>query len=162
MKKYVISQFGRPHGLVGRLAGVIMAHRASNKLRNRWTVNLLNLEPSHQVLEVGCGPGIALAQIAECLEGGRVVGLDFSKTMHDMAAKRNRQAIRDGRVSLVMGSAEELDDFTEAEIPLRISGPLTDPTIAPDIEDMVKQEVKKQVEEELKDRLLDKLFRERD
>ncbi len=59
-------------------------------------------------------------------------------------------------------SAEELDDFTEAEIPLRISGPLTDPTIAPDIEDMVKQEVKKQVEEELKDRLLDKLFRERD
>jgi AsmA protein len=59
-------------------------------------------------------------------------------------------------------SQEELDDFTEAEIPLRVSGPLTDPTIAPDIEDMVKQEVKKQVEEELKDRLLDKLFRDRD
>jgi AsmA protein len=59
-------------------------------------------------------------------------------------------------------SPDELDDFTEAEIPLRISGPLADPTIAPDIEDMVKQEVKKQVEEELKDRLLDKLFRDRD
>lgn len=59
-------------------------------------------------------------------------------------------------------SPEELDDFTAAEIPLRVSGPLTDPTIAPDIEDMVKQEVKKQVEEELKDRLLDKLLRDRD
>ena len=59
-------------------------------------------------------------------------------------------------------SAEELEDFTKAEIPLRISGSLADPTIAPDIEDMVKQEVKKQVEEELKDRLLDKLFRDRD
>ena len=59
-------------------------------------------------------------------------------------------------------SEEELEDFTKAEIPLRISGSLADPTIAPDIEDMVKQEVKKQVEEELKDRLLDKLFRDRD
>ena len=113
MKKYLISQFGRPHGLVGRLAGVIMAHRSSNKLRNRWTVNLLDLEPSHQVLEVGSGPGIALAQVAECLTTGRVVGLDFSETMHDMAASRNRQAIDDGRVSLIIGSAEELDQATD-------------------------------------------------
>jgi SAM-dependent methyltransferase len=103
MKKYLISQFGRPHGLVGRLAGSIMAHRASNKLRNRWTVDLLNLEPSNQVLEVGSGPGIALAQVAGRLASGQVVGLDYSKTMHDMAAKRNRQAFRDGRVILVVG-----------------------------------------------------------
>lgn len=116
MKKYLISQFGRPHGLVGRLAGSIMAHRASNKLRNRWTVDLLNLEPSHQVLEVGSGPGIALALVVGCLTSGRVVGLDYSKTMHDMAAQRNRQAIRDGRVSLVIGSAEELDQTTDTAL----------------------------------------------
>jgi len=113
MKKYLISQFGRPHGLIGRLAGRIMAHRTSNQLRNRWTVGLLDLQPSDQVLEVGSGPGIALVQVAGCLTSGRVVGLDHSKTMHDMAAKRNRQAIRDGRVSLVIGSAEELDQMTD-------------------------------------------------
>lgn len=55
-------------------------------------------------------------------------------------------------------SPEELDDFTEAEIPLRISGPLTDPSIVPDIEKMLTDEVKKKVEEELKERLLDKLL----
>ncbi len=55
-------------------------------------------------------------------------------------------------------SPEELDDFTEAEIPLRISGPLADPRIAPDVEKMLKDEVKKKVEEELKERLLDKLL----
>jgi SAM-dependent methyltransferase len=113
MKKYLISQFGRPHGLIGRLAGSIMAHRASNQLRNRWTVGLLDLQPSDQVLEVGSGPGIALAQVAGCLTSGRVVGLDYSKTMHDMAAKRNRHAIRDGRASLVIGSAEELDQMAD-------------------------------------------------
>lgn len=53
---------------------------------------------------------------------------------------------------------EELKDFTAAEIPLRISGPLADPTITPDIEEMLKKEVKKKVEEEVKDRLLDKIF----
>lgn len=57
---------------------------------------------------------------------------------------------------------EELDDFSKAEIPLKISGPLTDPSIAPDVEEMLKEEAKKKVEEEIKDRLLDKLFRDRD
>jgi AsmA protein len=55
-------------------------------------------------------------------------------------------------------SPEELEDFTEAEIPLKISGPLTDPSIAPDVEEMLKEEVKKKVEEELRERLLDKLL----
>ncbi len=57
---------------------------------------------------------------------------------------------------------EELEDFTEAEIPLRISGSLAAPSIAPDVEEMLKEEVKKKVEEELKERLLDKLFRDDD
>lgn len=57
-------------------------------------------------------------------------------------------------------SAGELEDFTEARVPLKITGSLADPSISPDIEDMVKEEVKKKVEEELKDRLLDKLFRD--
>jgi AsmA protein len=55
-------------------------------------------------------------------------------------------------------SPEELEDFTEAEIPLRIRGPLTDPSIAPDVEKMLTEEVKKKVEEELRERLLDKLL----
>ena len=59
-------------------------------------------------------------------------------------------------------SPEELDDFTSAEIPLKISGSLADPSIAPDIEKMLTDEVKKKVEEELKDRLLDKLLRDND
>lgn len=55
-------------------------------------------------------------------------------------------------------TAEELDEFTQAKIPLRITGSLADPTIAPDIEEMLKDEVKKKVEEEIKDKLLKKLF----
>ena len=60
---------------------------------------------------------------------------------------------------LVEGVSEaELDEFTEAEIPLRITGSLLSPSIAPDIEEMLKEEVREKVEEEVKDKLLKKLF----
>ena len=49
---------------------------------------------------------------------------------------------------------EELKEFTEAVIPLRISGSLASPSIKPDVEDMLKRELKKKAEEELLDRLL--------
>jgi AsmA protein len=51
-------------------------------------------------------------------------------------------------------TAEELEEFTEAVIPLRITGPLADPSIKPDIEDMLKEEVKKEAKKKLFDRLL--------
>ncbi len=48
---------------------------------------------------------------------------------------------------------EELDEFTEAVIPLKITGTLDAPKVAPDIEQLLK----KKVEDELKDKLKDKL-----
>ena len=49
---------------------------------------------------------------------------------------------------------EELEEFTEAVIPIKVSGSLLDPSIAPDIETMLRTEV----EEEIRDVLLEKLF----
>ena len=48
---------------------------------------------------------------------------------------------------------EELDEFTEAVIPLKITGPLASPSIKPDVEKLLKN----RVEEEVKDLLKDKL-----
>ncbi len=56
--------------------------------------------------------------------------------------------------------AEELDEYTEAVIPIRITGPLADPSIKPDIGALARAEAKKIVDEkkdEVRDRLLDKL-----
>ena len=53
---------------------------------------------------------------------------------------------------------EELEEFTEAVIPLKITGSLLDPTIAPDVEAMLREEVKEKVEDEIKDLLRKKLF----
>jgi len=51
-------------------------------------------------------------------------------------------------------SEEELEEFTEAVIPLRITGPLADPSIKPDIEEALKEEVKEEVKKKLFEKLL--------
>ena len=50
-------------------------------------------------------------------------------------------------------SSEELDEFTEAVIPLTITGPIASPSVKPDLEELLKQ----RVEDEIKDLLKDKL-----
>jgi AsmA protein len=54
-------------------------------------------------------------------------------------------------------SEAELNDFTEAVIPLSITGSLADPSIRPDIEAMLRQEVERAVEKEA-DKLKKKLL----
>lgn len=108
----IAGQFERPHGLLGRLAGRIMATRGSNIERSRWTVALLDIEHRHHVLEIGCGPGLALAAIAARLEGGLAVGLDHSPLMIGHARNRLRAAIAAGKIELWLGDLAELDART--------------------------------------------------
>jgi SAM-dependent methyltransferase len=107
LKAYLISQFGNPRGLLGALAGNVMARRASNIKRNLWTIELMDLKPTDRVLEIGFGPGFALEQVCVHLNGGMAVGLDRSETMLRMARRRNHQAIAEGHLDLVLGSIEE-------------------------------------------------------
>ena len=58
-------------------------------------------------------------------------------------------------------SQEEIDDFTETVIPIKISGPLSSPRMAPDIEGIFRQQVEDAIQEEtdkLKNRLFDSLL----
>lgn len=48
---------------------------------------------------------------------------------------------------------EEIEEFTEAVIPLRITGPFASPSVKPDLEKLLQQ----RVEDEIKDKLKDKL-----
>ena len=106
-----VRQFGRPRGTAGRLAGRVMAHRTSNRRRNRWVVSLLDVRPTDRVLEIGFGPGIALAELTARVTSGRVYGIDHSEVMLRQAARRNAAAIRAGRLELRQAPVEALPDF---------------------------------------------------
>lgn len=49
---------------------------------------------------------------------------------------------------------EELEDFTEAVIPLKITGPLSSPSVKPDIQKLLQKRVEKEIKGQLLDRLL--------
>lgn len=102
----LVSQFGRPRGLAGHLAGIVMATRASNRARNLWTVEQLDIRPSDRVLEIGYGPGVGVAHAAR--RAARVVGVDVSRVMRRHAALRNRRGVASGRVDLRVGTIDDL------------------------------------------------------
>jgi SAM-dependent methyltransferase len=85
-----------------------MAVRPSNRRRSLWTVALLGVGPGDRVLEIGCGPGVALAACAARVRSGLVVGLDHSSLMLAQAARRNRRAIERGRARLALGGLDLL------------------------------------------------------
>ncbi len=108
IKSRLISQFSNPHGLLGRVAGQIMATRDSNVDRNIWIAGLLDPDPSAQILEVGHGPGIAIEQLWPNLNGGHIVGLDVSELMSSTARKRNQAGVDRGTVEFRVGDAQQI------------------------------------------------------
>jgi SAM-dependent methyltransferase len=107
----LMGQFARPRGLAGRLAGWEMAVRPSNRKRNLWAVDLLEVQPADRVLEIGFGPGVAIRALAGRASAGRVYGIDHSQVMVRQATARNRGAVEQGRVILRLGSAADLSTF---------------------------------------------------
>jgi ubiquinone/menaquinone biosynthesis C-methylase UbiE len=105
----LIRQFGHPRGVLGSVAGWVMANRASNRQRNRWVASLLNVQPTDRVLEIGFGPGLAIAELSRRVgPAGHVSGIDRSDVMLRQATRRNAAAIQAGRVTLTLGTVEQL------------------------------------------------------
>ncbi|TDB90615.1 methyltransferase domain-containing protein [Actinomadura sp. KC216] len=105
----VVRQFGNPRGAAGRVAGWVLAHRSSNRRRNEWVVSLLDVRPADRVLEIGFGPGLAIAEVDRRIgPSGHVYGIDHSDVMVRQASRRNAAGIRAGRITLALASVEQL------------------------------------------------------
>ena len=112
---WLVRQFGHPSGFWDHVADWIMARRPSNRRWNSWTVDLLNLQPGQRVLEIGCGPGLALSRSAAHVgDQGFVVGIDGSDVMVAQAADRNATALAEGRLHLHVAGVKALPDLGES------------------------------------------------
>jgi SAM-dependent methyltransferase len=126
-----LAQFHRPTGAVGHVAGWVMGRRSSNVARNRWAVQLLDVQPADRVIELGCGPGVAIAALATRAIRGSVVGVDHSQVMIRQGRRRNRAAIRAGRVRLIHTPVQSLsisDGPFNAALAVNTVGMWPDPT----------------------------------
>ena len=118
-----LAQFHHPTGAIGHVAGWIMGRRSSNVARNRWAVQLLDVQPTDRVIELGCGPGVAIAALATRAIRGLVVGVDHSQVMIGQARRRNRAAIQAGRVRLLTPQSSACPSATGPSTPRLPSTP---------------------------------------
>ena len=91
---------------MGRLIAFIMA-------RETWSQNVrameaLGIEQADHVLDIGCGHGRSLTELAARAPRGHIVGVDPSELMVEIAAQRNRSLIGATRVDVVLSSVESL------------------------------------------------------
>src|SRR5918995_1364819 len=107
----VRARFGRPAGLGGRAAGMLMAPRSSNRRRNTWAVSLLDVRRDDRVLELGFGPGLAIRELSRIAAEGYVCGIDHSELMVRRAKRGTAEGLRRGVVDLRLGSVDELPAF---------------------------------------------------
>jgi ubiquinone/menaquinone biosynthesis C-methylase UbiE len=80
----------------------------ANRKCAAWVIDLLDVQPSDKVLEVGFGPGVGIQLLISSASAGYVAGVDPSKEMVVQATTRNKNAIQRGHVDLRLGSVASL------------------------------------------------------
>ena len=85
----------------------------SNRLRA--IVEELEIEPDDDVLEIGCGHGVAATLVCEQLApgAGRLTAIDRSPKMIAAATKRNRAHVQAGRAEFLVATLEDLGPVLE-------------------------------------------------
>ena len=68
--------------------------------RIRWAVDLMDIQPDDQVLEIGCGPGAGAEAICARLETGRLFAIDRSESGVDRTKRRNAKHVEAGRLTV--------------------------------------------------------------
>jgi SAM-dependent methyltransferase len=103
---FMARQFGRPSGPAGHLVTRLLAR--GNDRFNRWLVHeLLAAVPAPRaVIELGCGPGIALQELLVTYPNAHVIGVDPSTVVLKSARRRNASAVAAGRLTLVSGDTQ--------------------------------------------------------
>lgn len=74
-----------------------------------WAVDMLELQPWHHVLEIGCGVGLMAEVICNNLEDGKLVAIDKSSFMIEKAKLRNKPFIAHGTVTFLTADFLKVD-----------------------------------------------------
>ena len=82
---------------------------ASVPARVRWAVETLAVKPSDQLLEIGCGPGVAAALICAQLVDGGMLAIDQSAIQIERARTRNEAHVAGGWLELETVALADLD-----------------------------------------------------
>jgi cyclopropane fatty-acyl-phospholipid synthase-like methyltransferase len=77
--------------------------------RLREIVEAMRVQPDDEILEIGCGHGVAATFICQKLRGGRLLAIDRSKKMIDAAVRRNKKYLEAGKADFRLADVMKFD-----------------------------------------------------
>jgi protein-L-isoaspartate O-methyltransferase len=86
-----------------------MTHRPVPE-RVRWAIEILDVGPADEILEIGPGPGVAVGLVSERLGTGHITAVDRSATAVERTIHRNTDHVESGKAII------QHSDLTDASI----------------------------------------------
>ncbi len=108
MLKGIQQQFKQPKGLLGKFVSLVM-RKMNNKIYDV-IIDKMSIKDHETIFEIGYGHGMGIKKILtknDC----QISGIDISQTMQQVALKRNKTFIEQGKAKLFYG------DFLSHEMP---------------------------------------------
>ena len=102
----VVRQCRKPSGWLGRLFAFEMNVR--HRALTAWGLSHATPGPNSVVLDVGCGGGRTVRELAQIAREGKVYGIDYAGASVAVARMVNAAAIGAGQVEVLQGSVSAL------------------------------------------------------
>jgi len=104
--RFIAEQARNATGLLGRLIAFVMARETF--AANMRAIDALGVQSHDHALDVGCGHGRSLTELAQRASSGHVAGADPSELMAEIAVQRNRELVTARRVGVAIARADAL------------------------------------------------------
>jgi ubiquinone/menaquinone biosynthesis C-methylase UbiE len=106
-KKILAAQLRQPTGWFGKIVMGDLLNKGNEKI-NKYAIELLDLQPTDRVLDIGFGGGMTIAEMLKTIETGKICGVDFSEVMVAQAQEKFQDAIESGKVSIEFADVRQL------------------------------------------------------
>jgi ubiquinone/menaquinone biosynthesis C-methylase UbiE len=105
MSKF-LNQWRKPTGRPGRILAWVL--NVSHSKGTNWGLQHITVEKNATILDVGCGGGGFVHELAGIAMKGKVYGIDYSEDCVVVSRRTNQQWIKMGRVEILNGSVSSL------------------------------------------------------
>lgn len=102
----LLDQCKNPRGRFGRFLAMAMNYGHSGL--TRWGLSFIDITSDIDILDIGCGGGKTVKQLAAIATEGNVVGIDHSPDAVEVAGKKNRALINEGRVEIIQEAVSSM------------------------------------------------------
>jgi ubiquinone/menaquinone biosynthesis C-methylase UbiE len=80
-----VKQCRKPTGRFGKFVGRTM-NLGHARIRH-WGISHISIKPDAYILDIGCGGGKAVQELARSSQNGKVYGIDYSEDMVQLSKK---------------------------------------------------------------------------